>query len=189
MTDTKWNGLEPLARTASGHSQIHLLGFMGCGKSTVARLLARRLVWNYLDLDVLIARHAGASIAAIFASDGEAAFRDMENHVLRQVVKKPCTIVALGGGTTVLEPNRDLIGRHALSVWLRASFATCRERVGDRAERPLFGDPESARRLFDERQSDYARAAVTVSAEDSARDVAFRIEAAARGAVAPTTGC
>jgi len=181
VTDFRGNGLEPLARTASGHNQIHLLGFMGCGKSTVAGLLARRLVWNYLDLDVLIARHAGMSIAAIFATDGEAAFRDMESHVLRQVVQKPCTIVALGGGTTLLEKNRELIRRHALSVWLRASFATCLARVGDGEGRPLFGDPEQARRLFEERQSHYAQAAVTVSAEDAAREVAARIETAARG--------
>lgn len=110
------SGLEPLARTASGHAQIHLAGFMGCGKSTVARLLARRLVWNYLDLDILIARHAGASIAAIFAADGEASFRDMESHVLRQAVQKPCTVVALGGGTMVFEENRRVIGKHAMSV-------------------------------------------------------------------------
>ncbi len=189
MIEPGYNGLEPLPRTASGHAQIHLLGFMGSGKSTVAGLLARRLVWNYLDLDVLIARHAGASIAAIFATEGEAGFRDMETYVLRQVVQKPRTVVALGGGTMLLERNRELIARHAMSVWLRAAFRTCQSRVGEGAGRPLFGDPEDARRLFDDRQSDYATAALTVNAEDAAQDVAIRIEAAARGGVAPTTGC
>jgi len=174
------NGLEPLARTASGHSQIHLAGFMGCGKSTVARLVARRLVWNYLDLDILIARHAGASIAAIFAADGEASFREMESHVLRQAVQKPCTVVALGGGTMMVEKNRQLIGRHAMSVWLRTRFSTCQERVGDAAGRPLFSDPAEARRLFDERQQDYGQALITVSGEDAAADIAKHIEAEAR---------
>jgi len=181
VTEPGYSGLEPLARTASGHLQIHLLGFMGCGKSTVARLLARRLVWNYLDLDVLITRHAGKSVAAIFAADGEAAFRDIERHVLRQVVQKPCTIVALGGGTMLLEQNRELVERHAMSVWLQASFATCQARVGEGAGRPLFGDPEAARKLFEERQTHYAEATVTVGAEDAAQDVAARVEAAARG--------
>ncbi len=180
MSEAARNGLEPLARTASGHSQIHLAGFMGCGKSTVAQLLARRLVWNYVDLDVLIARHAGASIAEIFASDGEGAFRDMESHVLRQAIQKPCTVVALGGGTMLREQNRELISDHAMSVWLRVAFATCMERVGEGAGRPLFGDPEAVRRLFDERQSDYAQASITVNADDAAAQVAERIEAAAR---------
>ncbi len=173
-------GLEPLARTVSGHAQIHLLGFMGCGKSTVARLLARRLVWNYLDLDVLIARHAGASISAIFATEGEAGFRDMESHVLRQAVQKPRTVVALGGGTMLLEPNRELVARHAMSVWLRASFETCRLRVGDGAGRPLFGDLEGARNLFRARQDDYARATLQIDAEDDPNGIAARIEGVAR---------
>ena len=181
MTVSAGSGLEPLARTDSGHSQIHLLGFMGCGKSTVARLLARRLLWNYLDLDVLVTRHAGASIESIFAAEGEEGFRSIESHVLRQAVQKPRTIVALGGGTMVREENRELIGQQALSVWLRASFATCRSRIGDGTGRPLFNDPEAARKLFETRRPLYAEARITVDAEGPVQEIAACIEAAARG--------
>ena len=182
MSTPRGNGLEPLARTASGQSQIHLSGFMGCGKSTVAQLLARRLVWNYLDLDVLITRHAGASVAEIFAAEGEDAFRDMESHVLRQAVQKPRTVVALGGGTMMLERNREVSAKHGLSVWLRASFETCLERVGDGAGRPLFAHQADARRLFDARQPHYALATVSVDADGAAAQVvATQIEAIVRG--------
>ena len=181
MTGSQGNGVEPLTQTASGQGQIHLSGFMGCGKSTVAQLLARRLVWNYLDLDVLIARHAGASVAEIFAADGEGAFREMESHVLRQAVQKPRTVVALGGGTVTIEQNRQVSARHGLGVWLRTSFEVCLERVGDGAGRPLFAEPIAARRLFDERQSHYALATVSVDGNVAAAQVAARIEAIARG--------
>jgi shikimate kinase len=175
-------GLDPLEQTATGARQIHLIGFMGAGKSTVARLLARRLVWNYLDIDVLIARHAGHSVAEIFATEGEAAFREYEQHALRMAVQKPRTVVALGGGTTLAADNWDVIRRSALSVWLQVSFATCAERVGGSATRPLFRDAASARALFDARVASYSAADRSVDAEGSADDVALAIEGIARGA-------
>jgi shikimate kinase len=178
------SGLEPLARTATGRTQIHLLGFMGCGKSTVARLLAQRLVWNYLDLDVLVARHVGMSIPEIFAVHGEATFRDAERHALRQAVQKPRTVVALGGGTPVDPANRALMSARALSVWLRVDFDVCRVRAGQDGMRPLFDDVDAARLRFAERQSIYAAADVTVDAADDPAAVAAAVEAVARGTAA-----
>ena len=66
--------------------QVHLAGFMGSGKSTVGRLVARRLLWNFLDLDGVIERHEGRSVSRIFEESGARHFRDAERHVLRQVV-------------------------------------------------------------------------------------------------------
>jgi len=172
--------MEPLEGTATGELQIHLMGFMGSGKSTVARHLARRLVWNYLDLDALVVRHEGASIAAIFADSGEAGFRRIERHVLRQAVQKPRTVVALGGGTPVSTANREVIGRHAMSVWLRVGFAVCRERVAGDDSRPLFADLDAAHRLFTARAEAYATADFTVEGERPAAEVAAAIERLAR---------
>ncbi len=167
--------LEPLAALPDGRRQVHLVGFMGSGKSTVARLLARQLLWNYLDLDALVERHDGRRVHEIFASDGEAAFREIEHHVLRQAVQKPRTVVALGGGTPVAERNRAIIRAAAVSVWLRCDFATCHGRVGEDARRPLFADPDAARRLFGEREGLYSACDVAVDATAPPEEVASLI--------------
>lgn len=174
-------GMDALPATAAGHRQIHLWGFMGSGKSTVAMALARRLVWNYLDLDILVARHAGKSVAQIFADDGESEFRKVERHALRQAVQKPRTVVALGGGTPMASSNRELGELHATSVWLQVGFDVCRDRVGADNRRPLFDDPEIARQLFDARQSVYASADLAVDATAESAVVAAAIEALVRG--------
>ena len=181
MTDSERPGIDPLEHAASGHRQVHLLGFMGAGKSTIARLLARRLVWNYLDIDALVSRHAEMSIPEIFARDGEAAFRDHEHHALRMAVQKPRTVVALGGGAPLRDDSWRLISESAFSVWLQVSFATCAARVGQTGTRPLFADVEGAERIFAERQSAYARADLAIDAEGEADAVAAAIEVVVRG--------
>jgi len=173
--------LRPMERDSRGKLQVHLVGFMGCGKSTVGLLLARRLVWNFLDLDVLIARHAGRLIAEIFADDGEAHFRQTETFVLRQATLKPRTVVALGGGAPVAAVNRELSAKTATSVWLRCDFAELQRRVGSAeagtpGARPLWADPEAARSLFEQRQAIYAQADLTVDAEAPPAEVAASIE-------------
>src|SRR5688500_2590703 len=75
-----------------------LIGYRGTGKSTVARLVAERLNWPWLDADVELERRAGKSIAAIFAEDGEPAFRDLESQVLAELVQADRHVLALGGG-------------------------------------------------------------------------------------------
>ena len=144
--------LTPVDRLRDGKLQLHLLGFRGSGKSTVGKLVARRLLWNFLDLDTLVERAAGRSVAEIFAaaaneggradssgSDAEeeklfreAEFRRWEQHALRQAVQKPRTVLALGGGTPIDPDNREISGRAAVTVWLRCSFETLRTRVTDR---------------------------------------------------------
>ncbi len=177
--------LAPLDCVAGDKLQVHLVGFMGCGKSTVGSLLARRLLWNFLDLDALIVRHVGRPIAEIFAQDGEDSFRLAETFVLRQAVQKPRTVVALGGGAYVADENRELSIRSAASVWLRCDFGELRRRVdaaGDRAPgaRPLWGDPEEARALLARREPVYAEADWIVDSDVPPDDVAANIEALLR---------
>jgi shikimate kinase len=162
-----------------GRAQIHLAGFMGSGKSTVGRLLARHLMWNFLDLDGVIGRHEGRSVARIFAESGESAFRDSERHVLRQVVSKPSTVVALGGGTLIDADNQARSRRHAALVWLRCPLevleARCARYEDAAARRPLWGDPAALQQRYDERLPGYEAAEFVVDADDEAEAVVLAV--------------
>jgi shikimate kinase len=159
-----------------GRRQIHLTGFMGAGKSTVGRLLARRLLWNFLDLDGIIERQEGRSVARIFAESGEEAFRELERAVLRQVVLKPSTVVALGGGTLIDPDSRALCAEKAVVAWLRAPLEVLQARCADAegqtvasgaaeaAKRPLWGDPEALHARFEERLAGYQTATIVLDA-------------------------
>lgn len=170
------DGTVPWSGTADGRLQVHLVGFMGTGKSTVGACLARLLVWNFLDLDNLVERYAGARITELFADRGEAAFREMEAHVLRQAVQKPRTVVALGGGTLLREENRRLVAERAVSVWLDCPLEALLDRVGrSSAERPLWDEPEALAARFRERRDLYARADLRVDAAEDPETVARAI--------------
>ncbi len=185
MTADATESLVTMHHDARGKRQVHLVGFMGCGKSTVGQLLARRLLWNFLDLDALIVRHAGRSIAEIFAEEGEESFRQTETFVLRQATQKPRTVVALGGGAHMAAENRQLSAQMATSVWLRCDFAELQRRVGSaevraRGTRPLWPDPAAARALLEQREPIYAQADLVVDAGLLPDEVAATIEALLR---------
>jgi shikimate kinase len=110
-----------------------LIGYRGTGKTTVARQLALALGWDWVDADVEIEFRAGKSIAAIFADEGEAAFRDLEAAVLADLLGRPSVIVAAGGGAVLREANRQALAEKARAVWLRASVETILERVSNDA--------------------------------------------------------
>ncbi len=102
---------------------IVLIGYRGAGKSTVARLLALKLGWPWVDADVEIELKAGKSIAAIFADEGEAAFRDLETMVLAELLDRNGLIIAAGGGAVLRETNRRQLRERGRVVWLRAEPA------------------------------------------------------------------
>lgn len=182
MSAASVDGIVPWPGPEDGRRQVHLVGFMGAGKSTVGARLARLLVWSFLDLDAVVERHAGAPVAEIFATQGEQAFRQMETWVLRQVIDKPRTVVALGGGTFVVEDNRRLIGERALSVWLDCSLETLRRRIAAASDdtRPLWGDAEEVAHRYRARREHYARAELRVDADDDPQRVALAIAARLR---------
>jgi shikimate kinase len=99
---------------------IALIGYRGTGKSTVAQLLALRLGWDWVDSDVEIELRAGRSIAAIFAGQGEQAFRDLESAVIAELCQRERTVLALGGGAVLRESNREHIARCGAVAWLQA---------------------------------------------------------------------
>jgi len=108
---------------------IALIGYRGTGKSTVARLLALRLAWPWVDADVEIELRAGKSIAAIFADDGEGAFRDLEQQVVMDVAQRNRTVIALGGGAVLRPENRKALAENCWTVWLTGTPATLWQRI------------------------------------------------------------
>jgi shikimate kinase len=111
------------------HSSLFLIGPRGSGKTTVARLLAERLGWDWLDADdVLEARH-GRSVASIFSEEGEAGFREKEAAVLAELCGRRRCVLATGGGVVVREANRALLRASGCVVWLTADAETLWRRL------------------------------------------------------------
>lgn len=106
-----------------------LIGYRATGKTTLARLLAERLGWEWIDADVEIEQRAGKSIAQIFADQGEAAFRDLEAGVIAELCHRPKLVVAAGGGAPLREESRRAMRRDGKVVWLTAKPETILARM------------------------------------------------------------
>jgi len=119
---------------------VVLIGMMGSGKTTVGRELAGRLGWAFLDSDALVEASTGSTVAELFATRGEAAFRAEESRVLAEALAtgRPAVVSAAGG--TVLDPaNRALLAGPPIVVWLRADPGTLATRIAPGGHRPLLG--------------------------------------------------
>ena len=143
---------------------VVLIGFMGAGKTTVGRALGKRLGWKFLDLDDLVEQREQKTVAEIFASSGEAAFRRMESAALAAALQV-CAgagdlVLALGGGAFVQKANRDALAKAgAITVLLEAPVEELRRRcTGERKVRPLAAEQAGFNRLFAARRADYALA-------------------------------
>lgn len=174
---------------------LALIGYRGSGKTAVAQLAARRLGWDWADADAEIELHAGKSIAAIFANDGEAVFRDLESKELRELLKLDRTVLALGGGAVLREDNRQLLQSASNSgrgkvVWLKASPETLHKRIeADKftaQRRPKLttdGGLQEVRQLLAQREPFYRQCAdleidtENKSAAEVAEEIAKSIEA------------
>ena len=108
---------------------IFLIGYRGTGKTTVGRLVAERLGWESIDADDEIERRAGKSIAAIFADNGEAAFRDLEAAVVADLCRRTQLVVAPGGGAVLRAATRDAMRAAGPVVWLTAGVDTIAQRL------------------------------------------------------------
>src|SRR5262245_56262912 len=108
---------------------VTLIGYRGCGKSTVAPELAARLGCAWIDADVELERGAGRTIREIFATDGEAAFRELEHEVLTELVLRANLIVAAGGGAILREDNTRAMRTAGPVVWLSAPVDVLCDRI------------------------------------------------------------
>jgi shikimate kinase len=147
--------------------KIYLVGFMGSGKSTVGRELAGRIDAPFFDLDDLVESAEKMSVKEIFAARGEAYFRKRERDILRSTRHLESAVVATGGGTFTFEENIQFIKYEGLSVYLSASFALLRSRVGEKnAHRPLFTDDLATHELYANRIRYYRMSDVTIEVRE-----------------------
>ena len=142
---------------------IVLIGFMGCGKSTVGKVLAKRLQLPVEDTDKLIEAREGRTISDIFAKEGEGYFRDLETGLLQEIsAESKVRILSVGGGTPVRPENRGLIKQCGMVIYLRVRPETVYGRVKHDAKRPLLqcDDPlGKIRELMASREDAYSECA------------------------------
>lgn len=140
--------------------RIILTGFMGVGKSTVAKHLAHLLECERIDLDARIVESEHRTIAEIIEQEGIERFRQIETENLKQILESDATVIALGGGAWTIEENRRLIKTHGFTtVWLESSFEHCWLNISaSKRVRPLARNKPEARKLFEERQRVYCLA-------------------------------
>ncbi|HEV7644887.1 MAG TPA: shikimate kinase [Pyrinomonadaceae bacterium] len=141
--------------------RIVFTGFMGVGKSTVARHVGFMLKTRRIDLDRFIEEGEGRTIAEIIEQQSEAVFRDIESQALKTALTAhDAKIISLGGGTWTFEENRKTIReKKCLTIWLNAPFEHCWRNIQrSKNKRPLLQNKENARRLYDDRQKVYCLA-------------------------------
>jgi shikimate kinase len=148
-----------------GVHAVFLVGFMASGKTTVGQELARRMGWDFVDLDALIQSRENQTVSEIFRDGGEQGFRLAETAALRNLVTgslKRDSVVALGGGCFAQEMNRELL-REWPSIFLEASVSELWQRsLTDGIERPLRTDSEQFAKLYQARLPFYRQATVTI---------------------------
>ncbi len=158
-------------------TNLYLIGMMGSGKSTVGRILAERLAYQFFDSDQLIERVSKKSIAEIFDADGEETFRTLETQVLSQLAPYTRLVISTGGGAVLKSENWSYL-HHGIVVWFDVPPETLLARVSqDPTPRPLIqqADPlQTLETILQERQRYYLQADVRVDADAPAQEVAQR---------------
>ena len=160
---------------------VILVGFMGAGKSSVGRILARRLGRCFVETDEMIVAAAGRPIPEIFADKGEAHFRQLESDAVRLLALKRGDVIATGGGLPCAEGRLQALRSIGTVVWLGGDFATLYERALRAGDRPMLRGKsrEQVEALYESRKPYYAQADVTVNTDGLTTDqVAARVAAA-----------
>jgi shikimate kinase len=151
---------------------IYLIGFMGCGKTYVGQILARKLGYFFIDMDSCIEAESGKIIADIFKTEGEDHFRELEKNILHKISREN-TVVSTGGGTPCFYDNMDFMKKNGLTVFLNPSIEIIVERLkNEKDKRPLIAhisDEELnnyAYKLYLKRLPFYEKADLSIEAEN-----------------------
>lgn len=156
---------------------VYLCGFMGCGKSTIGKILARRNGCVFVDMDDYIVEREGMTIPQIFAEKGEKYFRDTETAVIGELAQKSC-VIACGGGAMLKKENADIAAENGIVVYIDIPFEVCYERISGDTNRPLVmnNTKEQLEEVYNGRVPIYkANSTITVDGVGSADEIAARI--------------
>ncbi|MFP7657707.1 MULTISPECIES: shikimate kinase [Chryseobacterium] len=152
---------------------ISLVGYMGCGKSHISKILSEKINFKLIDLDKEISRRNKLTIPEIFEKKGEIYFRKLERETLEEILAtEENLILSLGGGTPVYYNNMEIINNNSKSIFLRASVGTLAERLSKQKEkRPLIANisdenlPEFIAKHLFERNEFYSKAMISVTTD------------------------
>jgi shikimate kinase len=126
---------------------VFLIGMMGAGKTTVGRLLAAALQYEFLDCDAELERRAGVRVATMFELEGEEGFRERESQLLEELTRRPGVVLATGGGAVLRPQNRAWLNTRGVAIFLDASAAEIERRTRHDTSRPLLKTPDRHARI------------------------------------------
>jgi len=152
---------------------LFLIGFMGAGKTTVGKLIAKVLEIQYFDVDSIVESRSGMTIEEIFSLYGETHFRSLESEILFELTKKNASVISTGGGVVGQSRNWACMRDRGLIVYLRADWSTLKSRLGNGEGRPLAnqsGDWTRTLDLLNSRIPLYERADLIVDTDDLTAD-------------------
>lgn len=156
---------------------VYLCGFMGCGKTTVGKLLADKMNSEFYDMDEYIVKREGLRIPEIFSEKGESYFRETETAVIRELEEKG-GVIACGGGAMLKKENADIASADGIVVYIEAPFEVCYKRIAGDKNRPIVmsNTKEELEFIYGSRVPVYKKnSSVSVSGEGSAEEIAERI--------------
>jgi shikimate kinase len=155
--------------------KLYLVGFMGAGKTSVARAVGRRIGWRVEDIDHRIEAREHQRVADIFAKQGEPYFRGLERTVLQELLPQRHVVVATGGGTFVDPDNRAAMLADGAVAWLDVPLARVIERVPADGRRPLASDRTQMEQLYTRRAAAYSQAHIRLDAARPIPEIVERI--------------
>lgn len=146
--------------------KIYIVGFMGCGKTTVGKLLARKMGMPFKDVDSIIEKRENRKISEIFAEQGEEHFRQLEKEEISNLCAGKKAVISGGGGSFCILDNQKEIMQKCTTVYLEAEYSDLEARILGSKNRPLAKDPEKLRELFCLREAQYEKADIRVDITD-----------------------
>ncbi|MBQ2388815.1 MAG: shikimate kinase [Clostridia bacterium] len=155
---------------------IILSGFMGCGKTTIGKIIAQKLNLDFIDTDKLIEEREGRRIREIFDTDGEGYFRDKEHEICAELSREDNKVIATGGGALTFDRNKEVLSKNGRVIFIDVDLDTIIKRIGNDSRRPLLNS--ETRALFDRRNPIYKKNCdftITVRGDVSAREIADNI--------------